>query len=433
MDKNIISLAKKFQEHKKNLYIVGGFCREEILGISWKNTTDIDFTTDALPDEVQNIARCIWHIWKKYGTQIIQENNQSFEITTFRSDIWNLDNRKPVEVVFTLDLQLDAQRRDFTCNAVYYDILAEKYIDPQNWIWDIEKKKLKFIWNPQERIQEDALRILRAIRFKNQYNFEFSEENYYEILEQNIHLLKNISPERIKVELDKIFLNPNNVQAWKDLKKIWFLQLFFPEMEKQSQTPGNSHHLEWDVWTHTLMTIEYFNDMNVSVSIQEKLDYYWCLFFHDVTKPMCFWEDEKWECHYYGHEKSGAEYFKNTICKIVPFSKKSQHKISWIIENHLRVFKVFEMKKLKSRKLMMHKYWPDLMIIAQADHMGRIPANFDLIEKLEIFYTDFLKILKNKKFYTGKDILEKFPDLQKNKIWEKLEQLNNQILISDDI
>ncbi|MGB2110940.1 MAG: hypothetical protein ACPHY8_03465 [Patescibacteria group bacterium] len=74
------------------------------------------------------------------------------------------------------------------------------------------------------------------------------------------------------------------------------------------------------------------------------------------------------------------------------------------------------MKKLKSRKLMMHNYWPDLMIIAQADHMGRIPANFDLIEKLEIFYNNFLKILKNKKFFTGKDILEKFPDLQKNKI-----------------
>lgn len=430
MNQNIISLAQKFHENNKNLYIVGGFCREKFLGWDGKNT-DIDCATDCLPDELEKFANCLWHIGKKYGTQIVKQNNQTFEITTFRSDIWKLDNRKPVAVKFTEELELDAKRRDFTCNAIYYDILEEKYIDPENGIWDIENKKIRFIWSPQERIQEDALRILRAIRFKNQYNFDFADKNYYGILEKNIHLLKNISRERIKDELDKIFLNPHNTQAWRDLKTIWFLQLFFPEMEKQSQTPGNSHHLEWDVWTHTLMTIEYFNSMDISLSNQQKLDYYWCLFFHDVTKPMCYWEDQKWEWHYYWHEKSWAEYFKTNICKILPFSTKSQQKIAWIIENHLRVFKVFEMKKLKARTLMMHKYWPDLMIIAQADHMWRIPANFDLIEKLEDFYNNFLEILQTKKFYTGKDILEKYPHLQKKAIWEKLQQMNNEILISD--
>lgn len=423
-------LAEKFQIHSKNLYIVWGFCREKILGIQILET-DIDLTTDALPNEVQKITKCIWHIWKKYGTQLIIDNSQSYEITTFRSDIGILNNRKPVNVTFTTDLIQDSLRRDFTCNAIYLDPITNDFIDPQWWISDLKNKILRFVWNPKTRIQEDALRILRFIRFKNKYCLTAAENNYFQIMKEHISLLKNISRERIKDELDKILLWNNNIQALKDLKEIWFFTIYLEELEKQSDTPGNSHHLEWDVWTHTLMTIEYLNNMKLPVEKNHQLDLYWTLLLHDVTKPICYSQDTKWEWHYYGHEKSGAQYFKNTICKQLSFSKKSIKKISWIIENHLRIFKVFEMKALKSRTLMMHEFWPDLMIVWEADHMGRIPADYSLITKLEKFYQEFLIILDKKQFLTGWDIIEKFPHLSWWAIWQRLQELNTQILLED--
>ena len=430
--KKFKQLAKIFHKNNKNLYIVGGFCRDKILNIT-NNNTDIDFSTDALPNEVQNIAKCIWHIWKKYGTQLLSYDWKSYEITTFRSDIWILDNRKPVEVEFTTDINLDAQRRDFTFNAIYFDTYNEKYIDPVWWKDDIENKIIRFVWNPEERIQEDALRILRFIRFKNKYNFSPAQENYFSSIKSHIWLLNNISNERIKIELDQILLWNNNIQALKDLKEIWFFTVFLQELEKQSQTPWNAHHLEWDVWTHTLMTIEYLNKMDLSVySHQEKLDLYWTMLLHDITKPLCYSVDSKWEWHYYWHEKSGAQYIKQVVAKQLPFSKESVKRISWIIENHLRVFKVFEMKKIKSRLLMNHTYWKYLMVIAEADHMWRIPANYQLIEKLHSFYDDFTLQLSKKIFKTGSDILKEFPHLQWAAIWNKLTEINQQILINDE-
>mgnify|MGYP001942679850 CR=1 FL=1 len=425
-------LASNFHKNNKKLYIVGGFCRDKILNIN-NSETDIDFTTDALPEEVQKITKCIWHIWKKYWTQLLLHEWKTYEITTFRSDIGILDNRKPVEVEFTTDINLDAKRRDFTCNAIYYDIYKDQYIDPVWWEQDLKNHIIRFVWNPKDRIREDALRILRFIRFKNKYALSPAENNYIEVIKQNIWLLKNISVERIKEELDKILLWKNNIQALRDLKEIWFFTVYLEELDKQSDTPGNSHHLEWDVWTHTLMTIEYLNTMNLDeYSTWNKLDLYWTLLLHDITKPICYSKDSKWEWHYYWHEKSGAEYIKQVVAKQLPFSKKSIQKISWIIENHLRIFKVFEMKKLKSRKLMMHKYWWDLMIIAEADHIWRLPTNYDLIEKLHSFYNNFLKILHYKTFYTGQDIIREFPHLEAAAIWNKLKEINNKILIDDD-
>lgn len=425
-------LASNFHKNNKNLYIVGGFCRDKILSIH-QSETDIDFATDALPDEVKNITKCIWHIWKKYGTQLLAYEWKTYEITTFRSDIWILDNRKPVEVQFTTDINLDAQRRDFTCNAIYYDIHKDEYIDPVWWIDDLKNRVIRFVWNPEERIKEDALRILRFIRFKNKYSLSPAQNYYFKIIKTHIWLLKNISKERIKDEIDKILLWKNNVQALKDLKEIWFFTIYLEELNKQSETPGNSHHLEWDVWKHTLMTIEYLNNMDLSkYSKQEKIDFYWTMLLHDITKPICYSQDSKWEWHYYWHEKSGAEYVKQVIAKQLPFSKNSIEKITWIIENHLRIFKVFEMKKLKSRTLMMHKYWKYLMIVAEADHMGRIPANYDLIKKLHKYYQDFLNVLSKKQFKTWKDIIKDFPHLKSAAIWNKLKEINNQILTHDD-
>lgn len=430
-------ISSKLKSINKKVYIVWWYTREKIL--NWTYLWDIDLATDATPFEMKELLHVIKGVWKKYWTLIIKEWWQVFEITTFRKDIWILDNRKPVEVIFTDNLIEDSQRRDFSCNAIYYDIMNNSYIDPQNWISDIKNNVIKFIWEPFDRIQEDTLRILRFIRFKNKYNFDLYDKNYLNILKENINLLKNISIERIKEELDKILLLENNIQALKDLKEIWFFKIFIPLIDKLEQTEWwLKYHLEWNVWKHTLMTILELNDiflnwckwLMINYTKTEKIDLYRTLLLHDIWKVETFSRDANWYVHYYNHENVSYEYSKN-ILKEFKFSKKSTQKILWIIKNHLRIFKIMEMRILKSRKFMLNKYFYDLMIVWICDHKWRIPSDDILVYKLIKFYNNFQEILKSKKFLSWNDILDKYPDLKWIDIKNKLNSLNDDILIKD--
>jgi tRNA nucleotidyltransferase (CCA-adding enzyme) len=134
-------------------------------------------------------------------------------------------------------LHEDARRRDFTCNAIYYNPETGEYIDPTGGREDIENGIIRFVGDIHERILEDALRILRCIRFKNRYDFKFADENYWNILKENITILKSISIERIRQELDNILLHESNTLALDDLKRINFLELFIPELHILDRYP----------------------------------------------------------------------------------------------------------------------------------------------------------------------------------------------------
>lgn len=429
--KQLKIISEKLGKVGKRVYIVWGYTREKILG--WDYGGDIDLATDASVDEMKENLRVIKEVWKKYGTMIVKEWDMVFELTSFRKDIWILDNRRPVKVEFTDSLEEDSSRRDFSFNAIYYDVASEKYIDPHNWIQDLNDKIIRFIWLPTDRIKEDALRILRFIRFKNRYSFWLWEENYLEILKQNIWLLKNISIERIKEEFDKILMLENNIWALKDLKYIWFFDILIKDVDSLEKTPGcPKHHLEWNVWIHTLMTIWELNKyfLEKQYSTETKLDLYWTMLLHDIWKNTTFLKDYNNNVHYYGHEQESYHRAKE-ILKQFKFSNKSTKKILWLIENHLRVFKVFEMKTLKARKFMMHEFFKDLIIVWIVDHRWRIPTDEQLIDRLFKFYNTFIKKLKNKKFLNWTDILKKYPDLEWVAIKNKLEALNDSILQKD--
>ncbi|MFA5917476.1 MAG: HD domain-containing protein [Candidatus Gracilibacteria bacterium] len=439
---NIEIIANKLNKIGKKLFIVGGYVRAKVIGIDYKG--DVDLTTDATPLEMEKVLFVVAEVGKKYGTLIIKEGKEVFEITTFREDIGILNNRKPVEVKFTTDLYLDSKRRDFTINSIYFDVQNKVFIDPENGIDDLKNNIIRFVGNPNDRINEDALRILRFIRFKNAYNLSVASNNYFDILKDNIALLNNISVERIKDEFEKILLLKNNIQALKDLKQIGFFALFFPEIDILDKVAGGpKYHLEGDVWTHTLMTIGELNnifekgfttyDKNGNEIIKyfentEKITLYRTMLLHDIGKYDTYEKCDNGNSHYLNHEHIGVEKF-NDIQKRFIFTNDQKDIISWLINNHLKVFKVPEMRVLKARKFMMHKYFEYLMVIGFSDYLGRIPTSQDLIIELKSFYKEFLLNLKDKKFFTGKDILEKYPDLQGYQIKEKLETLNDRILI----
>jgi len=428
---NVKIIYNKLKKIDKNLYIVGGFSREKIL---WsKNKGDIDLVTDATPDEMNQVLKIVWEVGKKYGTSIVSQWSETFEITTFRRDIGSINYRRPAKVEFTDSLQEDAQRRDFTCNAIYLNLETGEFIDPTWGIEDIQNKIIRFVWNIDDRIQEDALRILRCIRFKNRYWFVVADENYWDIFYQNIGVLKNIPVERIRQELDKILLHSSNAQAFADLKKIGFLKLFFPELECLDEYPWNKYHLEWDVWEHTKMCLE---EMNIIVERENivwkrKLILFWAMLFHDIWKAFTFtiWED--WKPHYYDHENIWAEVFKDTLVDRLKFSNDFKKKIHFMIKNHLRVLKIPTMKKIKARKLMMHEYFDDLLILWEAVNKWRKSQELASFNEVFDMYANFKNILLTKTFLTGDDLMEKYPYLVGKEIWERLQQLNDQILVSD--
>ena len=440
--KELNSIIKKLEKIWKKVYIVWWYPRSKILWI--KYNWDIDLSTDATPEEIEKVLLVITEVWKKYWTLIIKEWKKIFEITTFREDIWILNHRKPVKVKFTKNLELDSKRRDFTMNAIYYNPINNSFIDPENWITDLKNNNIKFVWIPKNRINEDALRILRFIRFKNKYNLKCFDKNYFSILKHNIILLKNISIERIKEEFEKILLLENNINALKELKQIWFFEIFFPEIEDLEKTHWwPRHHLEWDVWIHTLKTIEELNkiikrwflipdktwkETKLNLSKNEKIALYRTMLLHDIWKHSTFSKDENWNVHYLRHEIVWLEKY-NEMKKRFIFTNKEKEIINYLIENHLKVYKISEMRTLKSRKFMMHKYFPYLMIIWICDHLWRTPAKKDLITKLKKFYKDFIIELNKKKFVTGKDVIEKFPKLKWSEIKKKIDEINDNILI----
>ena len=472
--KNILKISQKLKTINKKVYIVWGFCRERIMGLG-NEWGDIDLVTDAKPEEMKTVLNVVGEVGKKYGTCIVREGSDTFEMTTFREDIWSINNRRPAEVIFTDSLEKDAQRRDFTCNCVYYDVVNDVFIDPVWGINDIKNNIIRFVWDIEERIEEDALRILRFIRFKNKYWFSMSTEGFnplevleyveweyttLKILKEKSYLLKNISVERIRQELDKILLlvEPKtspffkgstwnvmegegfwNIQALQNLKDIDFFKHIIPEIDTLKNVPWNKYHLEWNVWIHTKMCIEALNNYYISWSTEgfnplnnnEKLIFYYSLLFHDIAKYDTLSFDENKEAHYFNHENIWAEIFKSKIANRLKFTNKQKKEITWLIKNHIRLFSLPKMKRLKARKFMMESLFEKLLIIWEADSFWKIPINEEKILEIKNIYSDFKLILEKKVFLTWKDIIENYPELEWNKIWNKLAVLNDEILLND--
>lgn len=180
-------------------------------------------------------------VGRKYGTFIVREGQYTGEITSFRKDIGSVNFRRPTHVEFTPHLEEDALRRDFTFNAIYYDVLADTFIDPTGGREDLKQKKIRFVGSIENRLDEDLLRILRYVRLKNKYHLQPADGKCGEIIRSRMGELKNIARERVKQELDRMIFdhyNHSNTNALRDLKDFGFFRIFIPEIDRLSDTPG---------------------------------------------------------------------------------------------------------------------------------------------------------------------------------------------------
>ncbi len=330
----VINIPSQVNRAIKNLcdggyssYVVGGAVRNIIMEIP---VNDWDITTSALPDETLDVFKDFRTIETgvKHGTVTVIIDGIPLEITTFRIEKGYSDNRHPDKVDFTDRVEDDLSRRDFTVNAIAYSP-QKGFVDPFGGCEDIEKKIIRCVGNPDTRFGEDALRILRALRFASVLGFEIDPETA-ESIHKNKHLLKNISVERVFIELSKLICGKKAGDILREYKDVIFFVL--PELEPMNNCIQNHERHIYDVWGHTVKAVE---------SIPPEPELRFAMLFHDSGKPHCKTTDTNGVDHFYSHGKLSKKIvsdalsrlktsnkFRDTVCNLVEYHDFLPDKIS---------------------------------------------------------------------------------------------------------
>lgn len=356
-------------------YAVGGCVRDAIMNIE---INDFDITTSATPTEMQQVFKNerTFETGIKHGTITFVYENENVEITTYRLDGEYEDNRRPKSVEFTKNLENDLKRRDFTMNAIVYNN-NEGYVDMFSGIEDIKNKIIRAIGNPKDRFNEDALRILRAIRFASKLGFEIEENTKKAMLECK-HLLHNISEERIATEINKFVLGSNVKKAILDHYDI--LSEIIPEFEAMHNFDQKNDWHIYDVLTHTAVAVE-----NTPLVPHLRL----AALLHDTGKVHTFTIDQNGVGHFYGHNDKSAEITENYLekYKYDNFSKERVYKLVKVHDTPIEPDRIFIKKRINR---MGKDCFFDLMAIKRADNLAQNPnkVRLDIIDKIEKIATD---------------------------------------------
>ncbi len=325
----IITLAQAFRAHQKQLYMVGGTVRDVLLHRGQSN--DADLATDARPDEIKRIVAptqptAIVSVGERFGTVRLLYGSDIVEITTFRSEQYNPESRKP-EVCFGSDLHEDLLRRDFTINALARDPLNGNVIDLFHGRQDLEAHILRAVGNePDKRFDEDPLRLLRAVRFAAQLDFMIEPETRASIIRQAAKLQK-ISRERIRDEMNKLLLSPHPAKGLDLLVELGLMEWIIPEvleLRGVSQQPQPRLSTK-DVYAHVVRVVE---------RSSPRLKARWGALLHDIAKPRTkSVEDNK--IHFFGHEDIGALMARD-ILKRLHCDRDFIESVSLLVRLHMR-------------------------------------------------------------------------------------------------
>ncbi len=358
---------------------------------------DYDIVTSAKPDEIEDLLEKTIPIGKEFGVILAIENDHEFEIATFRSDSGYSDGRRPDAIEFT-SAEQDAQRRDFTINALFYDPVEDKIYDYVDGQKDLEAGLVRFIGDPEARILEDHLRVLRAVRFKNVYDFQYHPETYNAV-KKYADRITHISSERIRDELNKMIVDKKRVEAFNDMEDLGLLEIVLPEVQKMKGVAQPAdYHEEGDVYEHTMQAIG-------AMPEGEAVSLYWTVLLHDIGKPDTFKVEER--IRFDGHAEKSAE-IANTILRRLKFPKNFIKKVQWMVEHHMSIYNVLEMPKAARLKWFLKPYWLELLEVNKFDVLGTDPADLSTYEEIRQLYHDEVSELPDElpKLLSGKDIME---------------------------
>ncbi len=413
-------IVKKLQKSGYKAYITGGAVRDMLLDIT---PTDYDIATNATPDEIEKLIPNTIPVGKAFGVilAVTDCKKYSIEIATFRKDIEYKDGRRPSKIVFADDKE-DALRRDFTINGLFYDPITDKIIDYVDGQYDLKRKVLRFIGNTEERVREDHLRLLRAIRFKNKYNLHYGPKTY-ETLKKDAHLIKKISKERIYDELVKIFCLKNIDEVILDLEGTGLLKVLMPELlDLKGVEQPQKYHGEGDVWYHTMLALK---------SIPKKANYLTRIgvLLHDIAKPKTQTIDQNGVIHFNKHCSYGGQMVQK-ILKRLKFSTKEIETVVFLVKHHMMYDSFIKMKPRRRHHWFKKKNFEMLLQVLRADTKACLPVDLSICNQIKDLYEEWLKNKPNDvpRLIDGQEIMKVFNLSQGKKIGELLELIKEAYL-----
>lgn len=382
--KEILAIAEMLKKADFEAYLVGGCVRDILLG---KEPTDWDIATNAVPEEIQKIfPDSVYE--NQFGTVAVKvnmgtsdvQNIDIVEITTYRLEGKYTDKRHPDEIKFAKTIEEDLARRDFTINAIALRVESEKgkaksdnsslfalrsslIVDPFNGQEDLKNKIIRAVGNPEERFQEDALRLMRAVRFMAQLGFVIGE-NTEAAIKKCAGLLEFISKERVRDEFSKLLMAERAVEGVKKMQELGLLKYVVPELETGIGVAQNRHHI-YTIFEHSVRSLQYAAEQNFSLHIRL------AALLHDVGKPRTK-QGEGPDSTFYGHQVVGEKMALKILDRL-RFSKEMVEKIALLIREHMFVYDPETVTDAGARRLL-RRVGPenieDLFRLREADRIG---------------------------------------------------------------
>ncbi|MHA3773302.1 CCA tRNA nucleotidyltransferase [Verrucomicrobiota bacterium sgz303538] len=349
------SVVQRLQDAGFTALYAGGCVRDQLRGVE---PHDYDIATDAHPDQVQELFQRTVAVGAHFGVIIVLEDGAEFQIASFRADGLYIDGRRPETVTFSTP-EKDAERRDFTVNGLFFDPIRQELIDYVGGQRDLKARVLRAIGDPAERFREDRLRMLRAVRFAAVLDFEIDPETW-KAVQENAQYIHEVSAERIREELVKIFLSPQRVRGWDLLDQSGLMREILPEIEalKGCEQPPQFHP-EGDVWIHTRIMLSLLPE-------QVSLPLVFSVLFHDIGKPPTYAVDETGRIRFNGHEKVGAEMTEQVMLRL-RFPRRDIDATVEAVANHMAFKDVQEMRVARLKRFMSRETFEDELELHRVD------------------------------------------------------------------
>ncbi|RPI22172.1 MAG: CCA tRNA nucleotidyltransferase [Acidobacteria bacterium] len=375
-----VQIVRTLSEAGHRGLFAGGVVRDLLLG---NRVSDIDIATSAVPADIERLFPRTIAVGKQFGVMIVVIDSNNYEVATFRTEGGYMDGRHPSSVRFT-GAEEDARRRDFTVNALFLDPIAGVIIDYAGGIADLDRRVIRTVGSPADRLDEDKLRVLRAVRFACQLGFQIEARTYDEVKRQAGNLLR-VSWERIRDELLKILSGPAPARGLDLLSDSGILDVILPEVAAMRGVPQPPEfHPEGDVFVHTRLMFEKgapVSDPNLALAV----------LLHDVGKPPTYTVRER--IRFDGHDQKGAE-MAEIICRRLRLPGNDIEEVTELVREHLRFIPVHQMREstLKRflRKENIQKHLELHRLDCLASHGELTSYNFCL-EKLEEFSREAMR------------------------------------------
>ena len=376
MEQTARKIAQRLREHGHVAYFAGGCVRDMVRDLPAK---DFDIATDATPDVVQKIFPRTYAVGAAFGVVVVVDNGFNFEVATFRSDGAYLDHRHPVDVRFSSPEE-DAKRRDFTINGMFFDPEKNEVIDFVGGRDDLKAKLVRAIGDPAARFSEDRLRMLRAVRFATVLDYKIDNQTWSALV-ASAASINEISAERIREELLKIFLSPNRVCGWDLLDRSGLLRAILPELEAMKGClQPEQFHPEGDVFTHTRLMLELLPKEVSGPLVLSVL-------FHDVAKPVTSHIDETGRIRFNEHDRIGAA-MTESIMERLRFSRAEIDAVVEMVRQHMVFKDVPKMRVAKLKRFMARPTFEEELELHRVDCASshRMMDNYEfLLRKREEF------------------------------------------------